>query len=66
MLQTLEQLVGCARCSYPCELSISKGLVVCKEHPDLTFDEMRDLADKRMYADKEDYYRRSGKIHRKK
>lgn len=66
VLQTLEQLVGCARCSYPCELSISKGLVVCKEHPDLTFDEMRDLADKRMYADKEDYYRRSGKIHRKK
>ncbi|MCI7131242.1 MAG: diguanylate cyclase [Lachnospiraceae bacterium] len=65
VLQTLERLVGCVKCSYPCELAISKGLVVCKEHPDLSFDEMKDLADKRMYADKEDYYRRSGKERRK-
>ena len=65
VLQTLERLVGCVKCSYPCELAISKGLVVCKEHPDLTFDEMKDLADKRMYADKEEYYRRSGKKRRK-
>lgn len=65
VLQTLERLVGCVKCSYPCELTISKGLVVCKEHPDLTFDEMKDLADKRMYADKEEYYRRSGKKRRK-
>ena len=65
VLQTLEWLVGSAKCCYPCELSISKGVVVCKEHPDLTFDEMKDLADKRMYADKEDYYRRSGKERRK-
>lgn len=64
VLQTLERLVSCVKCSYPCELSISKGLVVCKEHPDLTFNEMKDLADKRMYVDKEDYYRRSGKIRR--
>ena len=65
VLQTLERLVGCVKCSYPCELAISKGLVVCKEHPDLTVDEMKDLADKRMYADKEEYYRRSGKKRRK-
>ena len=65
VLNTLERLVESAKCSYPCELSISKGVVVCKEHPDLTFDEMKDLADKRMYADKEDYYRRSGKERRK-
>lgn len=65
VLQTLDRLVGCVKCSYPCELAISKGLVVCKEHPDLTFDEMKDLADKRMYADKEEYYRRSGKKRRK-
>ncbi len=65
VLQTLERLVGSVKCSYPCELSISKGVVVCKEHSDLTFDEMKDLADKRMYADKEDYYRSSGKERRK-
>ena len=65
VLQTLDRLIGSAKCSYPCTLSISKGVVVCKEHPDLTFDEMKDLADKRMYADKEDYYRRTGKARRK-
>lgn len=65
VLQTLDRLVSSAKCSYPCVLSVSKGLVVCKEHPDLTFDEMKDLADKRMYADKEDYYRRSGETRRK-
>ena len=66
VLQTLDRLVSSAKCSYPCVLSVSKGLVVCKEHPDLTFEEMKDLADKRMYADKEDYYRRSGKTRRKR
>ena len=66
VLQTLDRLVSSAKCSYPCALSVSKGLVVCKEHPDLTFEEMKDLADKRMYADKEDYYRRSGKTRRKR
>ena len=65
VLQTLDRLIGSAKCSYPCTLSISKGVVVCKEHPDLTFDEMKDLADKRMYADKEVYYRRTGKARRK-
>lgn len=65
VLQTLDRLIGSAKCSYPCTLSISKGVVVCKEHPDLTFDEMKDLADKRMYADKEAYYRRTGKARRK-
>lgn len=65
VLQTLERLVGSVKCSYPCELSISKGVVVCKEHPDMTFEEMKDLADKRMYEDKEEFYRRSGKERRK-
>lgn len=65
VLQTLDRLIGSAKCSYPCELSISKGVVVCKDHPDLTFEEMKDLADQRMYADKEAYYRRTGKTRRK-
>ena len=65
VLQTLERLISSAKCSYPCTLSVSKGVVVCKEHPDLTFDEMKDLADKRMYADKDAYYRRSGETRRK-
>ena len=65
VLNTLERLVDSAKCSYPCTLSISKGVVVCKEHPKLSFGELKALADKRMYADKEDYYRRSGKERRK-
>ena len=47
----------CAMCFYAQEMD--------KKQPDLTFEEMKDLADKRMYADKEDYYRRSGKERRK-
>lgn len=65
VLQTLERLIGSAKCSYPCALSVSKGVVVCKEHPELTFDEMKELADKRMYADKEAYYQCTGKVRRK-
>ncbi|MCI7130392.1 MAG: diguanylate cyclase [Lachnospiraceae bacterium] len=65
VLNTLERLVDSAKCSYPCTLSISKGVVVCKEHPKLSFGELKALADKRMYADKDDYYRRSGKERRK-
>ena len=65
VLNTLERLVDSAKCSYSCTLSISKGVVVCKEHPTLSFGELKALADKRMYADKDDYYRRSGKERRK-
>ncbi len=47
------------------ELTVSKGVVVCAEHPELTFEEMKDLADKLMYADKDEYYRRTGRERRK-
>ncbi|MGN0352810.1 MAG: diguanylate cyclase domain-containing protein [Roseburia sp.] len=65
MLQTFEHITGSWKGTYQCELSISKGIVVAKEHEDLTFDEMKELADKLMYEDKDEYYRRTGKVRRK-
>lgn len=47
------------------ELSVSKGVVVCSEYPDLTFEELKAMADKLMYADKDEYYRRTGKNRRR-
>lgn len=47
------------------ELTISKGIVVCSEHMDLSFEEMKAMADKLMYADKDEYYRRTGKNRRR-
>ena len=47
------------------ELTVSKGVVVCSEYPDLSFDELKAMADKLMYADKDEYYRRTGKNRRR-
>lgn len=47
------------------ELSVSKGVVVCAEHTELNFEEIKALADKLMYADKDEYYKRTGKERRK-
>ncbi|MGN0437815.1 MAG: diguanylate cyclase domain-containing protein [Lachnospiraceae bacterium] len=65
MLQTFEHILESWKGSYQCELSISKGVVMFGEHENLTLEEMRNLADKRMYEDKNEYYRRTGKPHRK-
>ena len=56
MIHTFEHVVNSWKGNYPCKLSISKGIVVCKEHEDLTFDEIKELADKLMYEDKNKYY----------
>ena len=47
------------------ELSVSKGVVVCSEHIGLNFEEIKAMADKLMYADKDEYYRRTGKDRRR-
>ena len=47
------------------ELTVSKGMVVCKEHTELSFEEIKAMADKLMYADKDEYYKRTGKNRRK-
>ena len=47
------------------ELSVSKGVVVCSEYPELSFEEIKAMADKLMYADKDEYYRRTGKNRRR-
>lgn len=47
------------------ELTVSKGTVICSDHPELTFEELKAMADKLMYADKDEYYRRTGKNRRR-
>lgn len=64
LLRTMEHLIDRRKGAYQCELAISKGVVVCREHEDLTFDEMKKLADQLMYEDKDEYYRRTGKVRR--
>ncbi len=63
--KTFDHVTGNWKGQLISELSISKGAAVCSEHKDLTFEEIRELADKRMYADKDEYYRRTGKERRK-
>lgn len=46
------------------ELSISIGMVSAIDEPNKSFNELFKIADKRMYADKNEYYRRTGKDRR--
>ena len=47
------------------QLSISMGYVSFDENPDMTIDDMRKEAEKRMYKNKSDYYLKQGKDRRK-
>lgn len=42
-------------------ISVSKGIALSEEQPDMSIYELIDLADQRMYADKREYYTRTGK-----
>ena len=64
ILQMLDDLTARSKAHSQSELVISKGVVVCAEHGALTFEEMKELADRRMYADKDRYYRYIGKKRR--
>lgn len=46
------------------DLSISKGVVSAKDYPDLNLKQIIRIADKLMYQDKNEYYRRTGKDRR--
>lgn len=65
MLGTFTYLVDSWRGMAGNQLSISKGIVVCAECEDMTFEDMKQLADQRMYEDKMAYYKRTGKQRRK-
>ena len=65
ILGTFEHLTNSWRGTNQNELSISKGIVVCSEYEELSFDEVKELADGLMYQDKEAYYVRTGKVRRK-
>ena len=64
-LETLEHITRKWSGEYQSELSISKGIVVCGDYKEMTFDDMKKLADKFMYEDKNEYYERTGKVRRK-
>ncbi len=66
MLQTLEHLIKRWTETHKNELTISKGVVVAEEHKNLTFDELKELADKLMYEEKDEYYLITGKKRGKK
>ena len=61
MIHTFEHLTERWKGTHKCGLSISKGIVVGAEHENLSFDDMKALADKLMYQEKEEYYRQMGK-----
>lgn len=63
-VETLDYLTANFKGRLISELSISKGVVICAEHPELEFEEIKALADKLMYEDKDEYYRRTGKKRR--
>ena len=64
MLGTFEHITKKWKGTYQGELTISKGIVVCREHEDMAFDDIKKMADKLMYEDKDAYYRRTGEIRR--
>lgn len=64
-INTLDYLTESFKGKYVSELSISKGVVICSEHPELSLNEIKELADKLMYADKDEYYKRTGKNRRR-
>ena len=64
-IETFEHITASWKGSYQCELAVSKGIVVAKEHEDMDIEQLKELADKLMYEDKDEYYRRTGKIHRR-
>lgn len=65
MIHTFEHIVARWKGNYECKLSISKGIVVGEEHDDLNFDEIKELADKLMYEDKDEYYKLTDRERRK-
>lgn len=65
VLKEFDQIVSSWSGDLIKELAISKGAVICKEHSDLSFREIQELADQLMYEDKAAYYKRTGKDRRK-
>ena len=59
-IKTFDYLIENFQGNLISELSVSKGVVVCSEHIELNFEEIKAMADKLMYADKDEYYRRTG------
>lgn len=65
MLGTLEHITENWSGTYQSEMTISVGVVVCSEHGEMSMEEIRKLADRLMYEDKNAYYRRTGKDRRR-
>lgn len=49
-----------AECKRKTGLSLSSGYAIAEEHPDLSIEELINIADKMMYADKNAHYQNMG------
>lgn len=64
-VKTLDYLTANYKGTLISQVSVSKGVVISAQYPELSFEEIKAMADKLMYADKDEYYRRTGKERRK-
>lgn len=63
-MKTFDHIVASWKGTIAKELAVSKGYAICSEYNDKNLDEIKEIADKLMYADKDEYYRRTGKKRR--
>ena len=65
ILVEFDRLTSEWRGNYAGPISVSKGIVHCAEFPQLDFSAVMELADRRMYEDKHQYYLNTGKTRRR-
>lgn len=63
-LAEFDSLASSWRGNHTGPISTARGIVVCKEYPHLNFAALVDMADRRMYEDKKQYYLNAGKKRR--
>lgn len=64
LIKTFEYLTQKWEEKFQNRLSVSKGIVICNEFSDLSFNEIIKIADDRMYMEKDKYYQKYGFIKR--
>ena len=64
VLAKFDQLTSSWRGHQVGPISTARGVVRCEDYPDLDFVDLIDMADRRMYEDKKQYYLKTGKPRR--
>ncbi len=65
LYEKLNSSVRKSDCKWADKLSISSGIVLWNENPEMSFSELAKLADEKMYQDKAEFYRKHGLERRK-